>query len=62
MSVHKPNTIAAKRLGSVFETLVDLALPVADNIDQGYFYEADMVSNGMPIGKYRVIIQRVQKP
>lgn len=62
MSVHKPDTIAGKRLSSVFVTLVDLALPVADNIDQGYFYEADVVSNGMSIGKYRVTIQRVQKP
>lgn len=58
----KHGTVAHERLSQALGTLVDLTLPHADNIDEGYFFEANMVKDGIFIGRYKVTLERVAKP
>lgn len=50
------------KLETAISHLIDVALPRADNIDEGYFFEVQMVRDGSSLGTYKVTIERTQKP
>jgi len=50
------------KLETAISHLIDVALPRAANINEGYFFEVSMQRDGSDIGTYKVTIERTRTP
>jgi hypothetical protein len=56
------DTIKSEPISQAMNVLVDAAATIASDIDAGYYFESDFAKHGVPIGTFRVTVQRVNKP